>query len=88
MLIILEVIYIKRVISDTDHYLIPGTDKTYYINLDGDVYNIKKQRYISRTGNMISLNKDGIYRKYSCKDLLIDALSAHIEDMKRLINRF
>ena len=77
----------KKVINDVDHYLVPGTDKTYYINLDGDVYNIKKQRYISRTGNMISLNRDGSYKKYSCKDLLIDALLAHIDDIKRLINR-
>lgn len=76
----------KKTINNIDHYLIPGTDKTYYISLDGNVYNIKKQRYISRTGNMVSLNRDGLYKKYSCKDLLIDALAAHINDIKRINN--
>ena len=76
----------RKTINNIDHYLIPGTDKTYYISLDGDVYNIKKQRYITRTGNMIRLNRDGSCRKHSCKDLLIEALLAHIDDIKRITN--
>ena len=78
----------KQTINNIDHYLIPGTDKTYYINLDGNVYNIKKQKYLSRTGNIVSLNRDGSYRKHSCKDLLIDALAAHINDIRRIISTF
>ena len=83
MLIILEVRYIKRVISDTDHYLIPGTD--YYISIHGDVYNTKRQSYVAKEGNTVRLNLRGKQSRYNCDKLLIEALLAHISDIRHLI---
>lgn len=70
----------KKVINNVDHYLVPGTD--YYISTHGAVYSAKRQSYIAREGNTIRLSIGGIRGRYNCDKLLIDALLAHIDDIK------
>lgn len=72
-------------VDSTTHYMIPGTDDKYYISIRGDIYSTQKHRYLAKEGNTVKLSINGSYKRYDCDKLLIEALLAHIEDIKSFI---
>ena len=72
-------------VDSTTHYMIPGTDSKYYISTTGDVYSVTEHRYITKEGNTVRLSINSKRARYNCDKLLIDALLAHIEDIKSFI---
>lgn len=76
----------KIIIDNTEFYTIPNTP--YCISTNHSVYNTKTHSYVSSEGSTIRLSINGSRSRYSLDKLLIDALLAHIDDIKRTLNDF
>lgn len=73
----------KTIIDNTAFYTVPNTH--YCINAKRAVYNTKTHSYVSAEGTTIRLSIGGIRGRYNLDKLLIDALLAHLDDIKRSI---
>lgn len=74
-------------INKMQHYEIPGGDKRYYINANGDIYSMRTQDYLRREGNQIILTLNGVRKKYNSKTLLIETLLACVDKLNEDNNK-
>ncbi len=72
----------KILIDNMDYYVIPGTDNKYYINIEGEIYGVYKDKILKPNthSNSIRISIDKKQRRIKIKDALIEALFNYIED--------
>lgn len=70
-----------KVINGEKHYEVVGGAGKYYINENGDVYSIRINDYLSRNCNQVRLSINGVFKKYNCKNLLIEALINTVNEL-------